>query len=241
MAIDTNLAAYYPFDGDGTDSSVNGNNLTLVGGTHQSDYVDLDGTDDYLYITDGFSGIGGQTTMTLYVKFKRDTIGLQHFLIGVGDHDTGEWKRIGFRVQSDNKIRADFGDEPNTDARTFITTDTFTDTASDHILIATYDAGTIKIYLDDVDKAGSTSGGHTGAVAQPTTHGRYGCNSFDTGPVINGSFFNGFIYDLAIWNRKLTAAEMTQINDDDKLIIPPPSVSTGQKRIPSFPTHPTIK
>ena len=148
----------------------------------------------------GVSGIGGQTGMSISGWVKRGATGAHHGIYALGS--TAVFKYQLLFIRNTDKIEADFGNDADTAQRTFRTTDSFTDTTNFNHIVATYDAGTIVIYVNGVSWAGATGGTYTGAVCSPTT-------LLDVGAASGNSFwFNGIIGEVSVCNRAWTLAEV---------------------------------
>ena len=76
----------------------------------------------------------------------------------------------------------------------------FTDTKSWHHLVAVYDGATITGYLDDVLMSGSVNPS-TGVVT----------GSLNIGHADSGRYFKGFLDDVRIYSRALSASEIKQL------------------------------
>lgn len=211
----TGLVAHWRFDeGSGTtasDNSGNGNTGTIHGATWVDGMtingatgkgLSFDGTDDFIYKDTGVSGIGGTDKMTLEAWIKRGTTSSDGAICTVGDYDAYQFLQL--IIRGDDKIQATFGNDASTAHMQFWTDNTLTDTTNWHHIVATYDAGTIHIYVDSVDWAGTHSGTWAGNVVSPTIYLRIG-NTYYSG---NIHHFNGIIDEVKIYNDARSPAEI---------------------------------
>src|SRR3989344_5810330 len=118
--------------------------------------LSFDGVDDYVGKDSGVSGIGGQNQITYEAWIKRGGTGTGDAIYGLGDVSLYKYQALS--IQSDNTIRADFGNDANNNYRVLTTTNTLTDTTNWHHIAVTYNAGTINIYIDGVSWLGSYMG-----------------------------------------------------------------------------------
>jgi len=185
--------------------------------------LSFDGVDDYVGKDSGVSGIGGQNQITYEAWIKRGGTGTGDAIYGLGDVSLYKYQALS--IQSDNTIRADFGNDANNNYRVLTTTNTLTDTTNWHHIAVTYNAGTINIYIDGVSWLGSYMGTWTGAVVTETTYLRIGAlwNGANVQP------FNGLIDDVRIYNYARTAEEIRlDYNAGFAVYIGPTSVSCNR-------------
>lgn len=154
-----------------------------------------DGT-AYTHKDSSVSGIGGATTFTVEAWFKRTAINNYDAIWELGDY--GNWiPRL--VVHSTNYIYFQIGDNGAVNYKSWKSTNTFTDTASWHHIMATYSAGTIAVYLDGAALAGAIDAGtYTGVVPALTTYLSIGGGYYSaTGW---GLLFHGMITEVRVAN-----------------------------------------
>ena len=158
---DTNLAAWWKLDDEGTgtviDSSGNGHDGTIFGDAQfvpgmLGEALEFDGNNDYVNI-DGYQGIVGDGTntpafsVTAWVK-KQGPLGGDGEMVGWGNSGTGN--RMEFRFNSgNNRIRIESGGG-NAQNDTELTTDQWHHVALTVRENPTYDSG-INFFLDGID------------------------------------------------------------------------------------------
>ncbi|MHC4571859.1 MAG: LamG domain-containing protein [Planctomycetota bacterium] len=218
--IDVNLAIYiyepnlvssWKFDeGGGTMAYdwAGGNNGTLNGDPNwtvgQIDgALSFDGVDDYVNCgNDNSLAITNNLTIAGWVK--RASGGGSTEII-VSKYDGGQLSyRIFFR--STDVIRWWLSTDGTTDNRAFVdSTITITDT-NWHFIAATFESGTLKIYIDGIDKTGPQTGSISSIKA--TTEPLF------IGQENSGSYFEGTTDDVRIYDRVLSAGEIWQLYQD---------------------------
>jgi len=98
-------------------------------------------------------------------------------------------------------------------------TNTVDDTNWHHVaMVFDYDVGgsTITLYVDGSEDTNGTDNpkSHTGGINDSTADVCIGCSASSTMSVISTSTFDGLIDEVAIFNRKLSAAEVNEIYTD---------------------------
>lgn len=210
MALTDDLAGNWHINSGWTDATGN-NDLTPSGATINTvDQLlgagcgDFDGIDDYSFKDTAVTALGGTDKMTLMAWVKRDKLGAFQNIFAYGS--VANFKYVLLRFTSGNEVRADFGNDADNAFSILRTTDTFSDTTDWHQIIATYDAGTVKIYFDNVNRTGFNFGSWTGDVTTTDILLRMG----NAGPG-NLSPYGGLVDETAIWNRVITSAERTEL------------------------------
>jgi hypothetical protein len=123
---------------------------------------------------------------------------------GTGSDSAGENQNYQISMSSTEQIRVGF--ETGTGADFFVSSPNTYNDNQWHYAVVTYDGTTIRLYIDGVQVATKSTGG-----ASPETSGtkpvRVGANSRVTPPTSN--FFIGNVDEVRIWNRALSASEVT--------------------------------
>lgn len=80
-----------------------------------------------------------------------------------------------------------------------------------HCLVALYDGSALRLYLDGPQIASVASSGSANSNTTDVEIGRY-----------SSGYFNGRLFDVAIWNRALSPVEVTWLNAEPYAMILPP-------------------
>ena len=214
------LIAEYLFDTDASDTSGNGYNGSLVGSASvASGLLTLDGIDDCVSIADAgdFSFTNGSNDLPCSISmwFKCDlAVGTPQRLITKFNSNSGqrEWY---MNIAGNGKILMAFqefntGDAIYAEGATAYTQNTW------HHVVATYDGGEIEtgitVYLDNSDDTTTQAelGTYTG-MTNTSEVVRIGARGYGTGL---RNEFDGQIDNVRIYNRELSAAEVTQLFDE---------------------------
>ncbi|PJA00382.1 hypothetical protein COX75_02555 [bacterium (Candidatus Gribaldobacteria) CG_4_10_14_0_2_um_filter_33_15] len=211
---DSNIVGFYQLEeGDGTNvvDQKGTNNLVGTGGiTYQQsgkvDYCfDFDGSTGFSYKDSGVSGIGGSSGFTISVWVKRDAINDYYAIWYLG---TAGVQSHYLQFFNNNTIHFVI-DAGASGYRRKITTNSFSDTANWYHIVAVYNAGDIKIYVNGTEEPGTTDRAYTGNVPVINDHLRI-ANRYQSGG-INNYFFNGKIDELILWNTALTPDKVSTL------------------------------
>ncbi|MEM2918422.1 MAG: LamG domain-containing protein [Candidatus Altiarchaeota archaeon] len=196
-ATPSNLVAWWRFEGDATDSTGNGNDGTLMNGaTFDTGYtgqaLKLDGANDYVAIPFStsldFTATGQDFSAEAWVKPLSDGA----IDVVWTQEDDGGTGRYWMRISSDNRLQSNIGGTVTQTAAGLITRDEW-----NHIAV-TFDKddssqqGTLKLYVNGVEKASST---RTFEIS--TGNYRIGVGKTGSNP------FKGLIDEVRIWNKAL--------------------------------------
>tara|TARA_B100000963_G_scaffold345639_1_gene349940 strand:- start:8553 stop:11498 length:2946 start_codon:yes stop_codon:yes gene_type:complete len=152
--------------------------------------VDFDGVDDFIQLGQGFT----YTQHTVSVWIKLGELSRTHTILSGRDSSTD---LIRFWVaSSDNKVRFRLGDGSNTT----VTNPTALEANRWYHVVATYDGTNLNIYVDSVL-------GHSLAASKNVNV----TANLKIGEDDSSNRFMGNIDELAIWDRALTAVEVTEI------------------------------
>ena len=218
QAVTNNIAASFPtdgligrwsMDGDATDSSGNGLDLTNTNGVlttnrfDESDKAyDLNGTSAFLTRA-AFTEAQLADRWTVAIWFKADDLTNYDYLIAYSDPATSGngW---GIIYLTTGTVYRFFINNWNTGGVANIT---FTDTTGWHCLIASYD----KDILDDQNMKFSIDNGAPVTLHHHNAVANWVSAQFLIGKGAATGFFNGKIGETALWNRQLTPAEKTAV------------------------------
>jgi hypothetical protein len=201
----SNLVAYYPFTGNATDASGNGNNAVVNGATLVADRLGaanqaygFNGTSDYLRIADSASlNLTGDLTISAWVKSAVGGSMIFSNMLEVSPHDG-----YSFRTLQDGKLHFISGDI-HLLGNTSVTTDTWR-----HVAV-TLSGTSARFYVD-----GALD--NSGTVGVPTT------SSLDQ--TIGSSqlpfyFWNGALDEVRVFNRALSAPDIQELPEPSAFVL----------------------
>jgi hypothetical protein len=207
------LVAYYPFDGNANDMSGNGNHGTVNGATLATDRhgnsfkaYSFDGSNDRIALPNSNDLKLQKISMAMWIKFS-DVLGGQiisnesNVADGFAIDNTSD-KKIGFKIMKGSVIKPLGGIYDHT----FTATDSFSQN-SWVFLAATYEGSIKHIYLDGFLSKSENS---NITISYRNTPIQIGCAGF------RNSYFKGFIDDLRIYDRALSAAEVATLYNHEK-------------------------
>ncbi|MBI1221605.1 MAG: T9SS type A sorting domain-containing protein [Bacteroidetes bacterium] len=211
QSLTDSLVAYYPFTGDTKDHSGKGNDLTAHNvmltadrnGQANAAYL-FNGTNSYLGLTSASSLFLDSYSYSCW--FRIDALpnqGTTQAIMSVG----GDVKDNGFNLSNKYAgIYSGIGSWTylkNSQATASVDDPSFND-ANWHHIVATRNNDSIIVYLDGAKLGSDYTGDAAGYTGQNL--GFYiGCR---TGNVL---FFKGVVDDIRIWNRILSASDVTQL------------------------------
>jgi hypothetical protein len=197
------LQCYYPFNGNGNDASTLNNHLTNNGAVLTTDRFgntdaayNFNGSTQYLIRNTPSFTFNPSSTFTVSLWHNRNTSSVVGIPIMHGSNAAGNFIWI-FQTDASNM---QFGTNKQQAAWIWAQS-TSTTNAWTHIVLV-YNAGAMTLYKDNVAVATATFT-HTGVTS--TTLPLY------IGKGIGGSYFNGKIDDIGIWNRCLSACEINDL------------------------------
>lgn len=212
------LAAYYPFNGNSNDLSGNENNGIVKGSSLSNDRFNnpnaafsFDGIDDYIEVPDDVT-LRPQY-ISISVWFKTNS-GLIQSLVYKTDLNTAlnEQYSLALNFNGSNRFDCSVKNGNNCERKGIgWQRNQVTQVVNDNIwhhLVYTYDGVQSVIYIDGVNISARTfaSGVIDNCPGSPLLIGR-GWSGYQ---------FNGFIDDIAIWNRPLTSTEVANIYGSGK-------------------------
>jgi gliding motility-associated-like protein len=200
--LENGLVAWYPFCGNANDESGNANNGIVYGATLTSDRngnlneaYDYDGSNDYILFGNHLLNSPTEYTISAWVKFNNTT--QFSYIFSQATNGEIQLSCVNGQVKSWNKL--------SSGGSTSIGT-AIPDTNQWHHLVAVFDDNnnSLEFYLDQA-KFSTSFSSNLAAYFGPAVTGRQSN--------VNGNFFNGKIDDLGLWNRKLSTAEISQLNN----------------------------
>ena len=218
--LNSGLIAYYPFNGNANDKSINGNHGIVSGATLTSDRFgninsaySFNGTNQYIQCPNqSYLNIGsGDMSISMWVYLNNNFT--NRFFLGKSDGQFNQNKWIVY--YSYNPTQFSFHQNTSTGASTFSApANWLTDSNSWHHLVITKSSSTYTTYIDGI-KASQSSG----PIAIPATS-----TALTIGMVENVGWMSGKLDDIRVYNRALSADEVnvlnseTNINLDDGLV-----------------------
>jgi hypothetical protein len=202
----SNLVAYYPFHGNANDASGNNNNGTLVNGATfnpAGTALQLNGVNSYVDIgTPSSLGVtNGSYTLSAWINPSPESNTYSHGIIKRGNSgDTASAQQYQFKLDARYRyILLAIGNDLN--ANQFITPNNSITLGEWNLVTFTIDdtTGTVKGYINGVNV---TSGTKTFTGTSVNNHSYIGASQ------LNSPSFNGFIDDVRIYNRALSAADI---------------------------------
>jgi hypothetical protein len=204
------LVAYWPFDGDANDRSVNMNNGSINGTSFTTNRSgNANGAcffnDSGTYVGVADSSTLDVTNMTLAFWFRLDSSSTARELVNkmgaegtqslsFGSEYSGGSGRIYFRISTGGTIGS-LTDLPST---TVIAMGTW------YHFCGTYDGSAMRIYINGVLENSTPKSGAIYNSTEEVKIGRYGYSS--------AWVFHGAIDNVAIWNRALSANEVSEVH-----------------------------
>ena len=219
LALDAGNTKSYPGSGTTwTDLSGNGNNGTLVNGVgYNSDYggsLSFDGTNDYVTIdpqnstTNGLY-FGGATSISVSAWVKNNTDNtFNNFVMyeDIANGDIVEPIRLSTRGHDGSNIAA-FDIQLSGGSVTWARSSTILNTSDWYYLTGTYGDGYVKIYVNGVFENQTLL---SGAIETPQS-GINAAWNIGSGELTQSSrYLNGNIAQVSIYNKALTASEVSQ-------------------------------
>jgi hypothetical protein len=198
---DISLVAYYPFDGNANDHSLNNNNGTVNGATlttgrfgHLNSAYHFDGAASFIDIgNDPTLKMDLEVTIATWINIDLPLTGGSGFYNVISDHSPTYNNGKIFRFQANN-LEFLLGPEGSLEANY-----TFPDSASGwHHIANTYDGDSIIIFVDGVNVASALRQGIINVNPNALLIGKSGW----------GEYFKGDMDDFRIYNRALSENEI---------------------------------
>jgi len=204
------LIAHYTFSGDATDQSGNGNDGTVNGATLTTDRFgnansaySFDGVDDYILVNnDATLNFSEQITVSAWINL--NNVGSQdQALVSKGDIGFIGYLLNVFGTGRTNPGIIEFGSQ----SFSLIEGVTRVDDNQLHHVVGTYDGASLKIFIDGVLDNEQVTSGSLSVNSGPLYIGAH-----ETGGAQIVRYTNGSIDDIRIYNRALSATEISDLN-----------------------------
>jgi hypothetical protein len=207
------LIAYYPFNGNANDESINGNHLVVKGPKLTADRFNkpdsafrFDGDDDYMLIPYNPSLRPSSFAATVWIKVKEQPAFGKYILTTSADVKTPPYDPFRLRLKVSGKIEARY--EGNNDGiQLVLDSNSFVKLGKWHFIATYYDehSGDAVLYFDGklVVKSNAKMTLDTNDYDAVIGAGMEASGLIDT-----TSFFPGCIDDIRLFNRGLTQAEI---------------------------------
>jgi len=211
LAQENGLVAYWALDensGNTATDSAGSNTGTLLNGPtwttgQYNSALSFDGTDDYVDLGTGNFNLTDSLTVSAWVNVSSANSGYAT-IIGRGQYLYPFW----LQLDIENKIR--FG--IRTTSANYLTTDTRLNTGQWYHLAATYQNGERIIYINGQPSKSDTL---TGALYQKSGEKTLLGNTPNS-----TAYFNGTIDDVRIYNRALSAQEISDLYNNAPVTLP---------------------
>ena len=208
-----NLVAYYTGDGTPDDALGNYNGTLVNGATYGTGKISqgfsFDGVNDFVDC-DSISEINSSSTVS-YSYWGKKTASNKHLLVGSQTSITnGFW----LSWWSDGNVYCSARNGNYSYTSYALPFDT-----NWHHFVGVYNGTSVKIYIDGVLQVTNTTG-------VPTTLSSTSGNDFNIG-YLESKYTDGNIDEVGVWNRELSASEVTELyNNGNGKQYTPPVVST---------------
>jgi hypothetical protein len=220
--IENGLVAHFPFNNDLTDVSVSGINVTNIGGVFGNDRnntsneaISLNGTSSYVSFND--NSIKQDLPISISVWVYVDAFdGTSSSPIFLSDSEYNNYWGYMLALTPTGKVYTQFGaglgnaGPPN--KRGFLTNNSISVGTWHHIVAIIKAADDMDIYVDCQKWIGTYSGTGSTTIAYSSTDSRIGSEAGNS-VTTSGTYFDGSIDQLAIWERELISNEITFLCD----------------------------
>ncbi|WP_425392096.1 BspA family leucine-rich repeat surface protein [Ekhidna sp.] len=213
------LVAYYPFSGDATDASGNGNDGTVNGATLTTDRFgnadeaySFDGVDDNIDIG---NGVKPDFPFTVNTWVNVAELGSNQTLIRTDTWDgTSTYHGVLVYIGGDGGLVIEYGNgAASASTRGGIITDTkLTANQWEHIAIVFESASDIRAYFNGVLSTSVATNGTGTSLDYTSANGNIG-SRMQGG--VDTNFYNGVIDDIRIYNRALPKSEIIDIYSEN--------------------------
>lgn len=223
--ITDGLVAYYPFNGNANDESGNGNNGTAFGAVLAEDRnntpnsaFQFDGTDDFIECGDGLNEVSVPFTLAAWIY--NDNPNVWHGIFSSDDNPdaiTGNYQGFWAELTTGNQLFISFGDGSGpfiSDRRSKATITPLPLNEWVHVAMVVNGPTDMQLFVNGLEVEGAYSG--TGGTMNHNTYPiRIGLRSRH-GP----RWFSGGIDDVFVYDRNLSAPEITLLYGDSTFTLP---------------------
>ena len=209
------LVAYYPFNGNANDESsnnfnggVNGAMLTADRFGNASSAYAFDGVDDYITVGGGLVGNNISTSISIWTRSNTGANPVDNeYLYGISGATGAEWRT---QLGPDGSIQAEIRGDVGTSLTTKVDAADYFDGTWQHITVVwDNSAGELLLYINGTLGSSNASGlAGSFTSSDPLNIG----NTSNNGSSSAGNgFVEGEIDDIRIYNRTISAAEITAL------------------------------
>jgi len=219
-SLTNGLVAYYPLNGDAKDYSSNSNNGIVHGAYASNSAFYFDGS-SYIQAGNIIQDYSSNATISCWVKTSTGSAGMavskqlpypsaSGFALAVGGSNTVGLPTNGIGIAT---LNTEPGSNPGWSGRivanVLATTQNSINDNQWHLLTATVDGSTLKIYLDGLL---ISSQGYKSDSLQCDQPMLIGCSVFPWGPAWNvPRYYTGFIKNVLAYNRSLSSKEIARL------------------------------
>jgi len=216
--IENGMLVHFPFDNNLTDVSSNAIDGVNIGTTFGPDRNGVVGNALVLgndkYVTLNSSAVKTSLPITISVWVKLNSLNGAHIIFtsdNIYNNYYGYWLSVvGGTGQLVLNFAGGLGGQLSSNRKSFTTNNSLTVNEWHHIVATINSENNMLIYVDCVKELGTYSGSGSSNIAYSGSESRIGCN---IGNNFNpeGSYFNGSIDQLVIWNRVLSPSEINML------------------------------
>lgn len=219
LITNNGLVAYYPFNGNSNDGSINSNDGTISGASLTDDRngctnsaYSFDGIDDFidvdLLVDDVINNTSG--TISFWMKPANSSIGSSQRIFSLGDGSSNTHFSILIYEDSDSQVKVRNEIKANSDY-VFALDANYDETMWSHI-VTVQDGNSAKIYINNklVSQSYAWDTDIGGWIDDLNNINNARIGNLDQNFVVQ-SFFEGSIDELRIYNRALTSLEIENL------------------------------
>lgn len=212
------LVAWYPFNGNASDESGNGNNGTVNGATlttdkdgNENNAYSFDGVDDYIDVGNGES-LNPTDSIAIQVWIYPKSYENNKHVISKGSHTNLFYRAYSIHSPYEDSLWTSFITVDNTELT--VKSNTIAELNKWTHLLLQFDGQFIEFYINGIlDKRITANNGGTGKINlvqnEPLYFGSHKPSNVDY-------YFDGKINDIAIWRRTLMDKEIQGLYDQGK-------------------------
>ena len=211
------LVGYWPFNGNANDESGNGNNGTVNGATLTPDRngkansaFSFDGKSNSIQVNNSNSLNPSQISISFWIYAKKNNVCVieKGNVVNATEHGFSITHNDIWHIQRGLKTSFSTSNCSNTESNyTWGKNDEISNNIWNMVTVSIDLSGNIKHYLNDKLIYTLSSGVSLGKCDSPSSTLRFGGPHWNSDP----EWFDGFIDDIAIYNRALTEQEITAL------------------------------